>query len=306
MSSLPPKISVIIPTKNEQDAIGQLVREIREVLNGSESEIVVVDASNDNTASEALAAGARMVRQIGAGGFGEAIMQGIYWSKGEYIVTMDGDGTYDPKDIPKLLDPLIKDEADLVNGDRFANMQDGAMPHLNRLGNRLLTKLGNFLFRTDLNDSQSGMKAFRREILRYLALFEKGFSSCSELIAETSKAHFRMVEVGINYKPRIGETKLNPASDGPGIFWSSVKMMIDYRPMILFGGFGLAFIVVGFAVAWPVIVTFVVENRFVMMGRALIALFCWIVGTLSVFTGILLNAINMSFERITGRAKQLS
>jgi glycosyltransferase involved in cell wall biosynthesis len=306
MSPLPPKISVIIPTKNEQDAIGQVVREVREVLGGSESEIVVVDASSDNTASEAIRAGAKLVRQIGRGGFGEAIMQGIYWSKGEYIVTMDGDATYDPTDIPKLLEPLIKDEADLVNGNRFANMQDGAMPSLNRLGNLVLTKLGNFLFRIDLNDSQSGMKAFRREALRYLALFEKGFSSCSELIAEASKAHLRIVEVGISYKNRVGESKLKPVSVGPSILWSSLRMMLDYRPMVLFGVFGLALIIVGFAVASPVIVTFIEEGRFVQIGRALIALFCWIVGAFSIFTGVLLNAINTSFERIKARAKQLS
>jgi glycosyltransferase involved in cell wall biosynthesis len=301
--SLLPKISVIIPTKNEQGAIGQVIKGVREVLNGSNSEIVVVDASNDNTATEVVRAGAKLVRQVGRGGFGEAIMQGVYWSKGDYVVFMDGDGTYDPTEIPKLLEPLMKDEADFVNGNRFANMHDGAMPSVNQLGNRLLTKLGNVIFRTNIKDSQSGMKAFRREILRNLALLEKGFSACSELVAEASKAHLRIVEVGISYKPRIGETKLNPISAGPSIFWTSLKMMLDYRPIILFGGFGLALIVVGFVVAWPVIVTFIVENRFVQMGRALIALFCWIVGTLSIFTGIMLNVINISFERIQARAK---
>ncbi len=306
VSSVPPRISVIIPTKNEQGAIGDVIREVGQVLDGSESEIVVVDASSDNTPTEAIRAGARLVKQIGRGGFAEAIMQGAYWSKGEYIVFMDGDGTYDPADIPKLLEPLVKDEADLVNGDRFASMQDGAMTSLNRIGNRLLTRFGNFLFQTEIKDSQSGMKAFRREMLRYMALYENGFSAYSELIAEASKAHFRITEVGISYRPRIGETKLNPLSAGPAIFWSNVKMMLDYRPMLLLGGFGLAFMVVGFVVAWPVIVAFVQENRFILMGRALIALFCWIVGSLSIFAGILLNAINTSVERIKRREKVLS
>jgi len=80
-------------------------------------------------------------------------------------------------------------------------------------------------------------------------------------------------------------------------------MLVDYRPILLFGGIGLAFIAAGFVVAWPVIITFVTENRFVQMGRALVALFCWIVGSLSLFTGIILNVINISFQRIRGRAK---
>jgi glycosyltransferase involved in cell wall biosynthesis len=300
---MPPRISVIIPTKNEQDAIGQVIRDVKKALDGSESEVVVVDASSDNTPTEAIRAGAKLVKQIGRGGFGEAIIQGIYWSKGDYVVFMDGDGSYDPSDIPKVLEPLVKDEADFVNGDRFSNMHDGAMPSMNRLGNRLLTKFNNFLFQTDIKDSQSGMKAVRRETLRYLALFEDGFSAYSELIAEVSKARFRTAEVGINYKPRIGETKLNPLSDGLAIFRSSLRMTLDYRPMMLLGGFGLALILVGFVVAWPTIVAFVTENRFIMMGRALIALFCWIVGAFSIFTGITLSAINISFERIKSRAK---
>jgi glycosyltransferase involved in cell wall biosynthesis len=113
------------------------------------------------------------VKQIGRGGFGEAVMQGFFWSKGDYIVIMDGDGTYDATDIPRVLEPLMKDEADLVNGNRFADLQDGAMKSFNRVGNRLLTKLGNFLFRTDINDSQSGMKAFRREMLRNLRCWRR-------------------------------------------------------------------------------------------------------------------------------------
>jgi glycosyltransferase involved in cell wall biosynthesis len=303
VSSVAPKISVVIPTKNEEGAIGQVIQDVRKVLDGTDSEIVVVDASSDNTPTEAVRAGAKLVKQVGRGGFGEAIMQGVYWSKGEYVIFMDGDRTYDPADIPRLLEPLIKDEADLVNGDRFANMHHDAMPLLNKIGNRFLTKFGNFLFQTSINDSQSGMKAFRREILKHMALFEKGFEACSELIAEASKAHLRIAEVGIAYKPRIGETKLNPVTTGPGIFWSSLKMMLDYRPIILLGGFGLVLWAVGFVVAWPVIITFITENRFIQMGRALIALFCWIVGTVSIFTGLMLNAINTSIERITARAK---
>lgn len=298
-----PKVSVVIPTKNEEGAIGQVIKEVKTVLNGAESEVVVVDASSDNTPAEVVRAGAKLVKQVGKGGFGEAVMQGVYWSKGDYIVLMDGDGTYDAADIPKLLEPLMKDEADFVNGDRFANMHDGAMRSLNLVGNRLLTKVGNSLFHTDINDSQSGMKAFSRGILTNVALLEKGFSACSELVAEAAKAHLRIAEVGITYKPRIGETKLNPVSAGTAIFWSSLKMLIDYRPILLFGGIGLALIAVGFVVAWPVIIIFVVENRFVQLGRALIAMFCWIVGSLSIFTGIILNMINISFQRIRGRAK---
>lgn len=120
MELLPPRISVVIPTKNEQSSIASIIQGCKESLQGIDYEIVVVDASTDNTPTEAVRAGARLVRQIGNGGVGEALIQGFYWAKGVYVVFFDGDSTYDPRDIHKVLQPLLNDEADLVNGNRFA------------------------------------------------------------------------------------------------------------------------------------------------------------------------------------------
>ena len=104
------KISVVIPTKDEQDAVATIIEESRKALGGVEHEIVVVDASSDNTPTEAVRAGARVVRQIGRGGVGEALVQGFYWTRGEHIVFFDGDGTYDPQDMRKVLKPLLAGE----------------------------------------------------------------------------------------------------------------------------------------------------------------------------------------------------
>jgi glycosyltransferase involved in cell wall biosynthesis len=302
--ALPSKVSAIIPTKNEEGSVAAVIQQTKEALEGIEHEIVIVDASSDRTPIEAVQAGAKVVKQIGSGGVGEALIQGFYWARGEYIVFFDGDGTYDPKDIHKVIEPLLSDEADLVNGNRFANMEKGAMTFNNRLGNIFLTWLGNMLFHTSIKDSQSGMKAFRRNLLLKVTLWERGFPFCSEILAEASKLSMRISEVGITYKKRVGKTKLNPATAGPSIFWASLKMLRDYDPLFLFLEIGLVLEALGFMVAWPVIVEYIQFGIFRLLGRALIAIFCWFAGLLSIFTGIILNGFSYSVKKIEARLSQ--
>ena len=296
-----PKISVVIPTKNEQESIGPLIQNSKAALEGIDHEIIVVDASSDNTPVEAVRAGAKLVKQIGNGGVGEALIQGFYWARGEYVVFFDGDWTYDPNDIHKVIEPLMNGEADLVNGNRFAKMEDGAMTFGNKVGNTLLTWVGNMLFHTNIKDSQSGMKAFRRDLLIRVTLWERGFPFCSEILAEASKLGMRIMEVGISYRRRIGKSKLNPALAGPRIFWASLKMMMDYDPLFLFIEFGLVLEAVGFTIAYPVIIEYLQFGVFRLLGRALVAMFCWLAGLLCIFTGIILNAFNYSVKKIESR-----
>jgi glycosyltransferase involved in cell wall biosynthesis len=301
VKQLAPKVSVVIPTKNEEKSIRSVIEKTKEVLDGIEYEIIVVDASGDNTPKEAIKAGAKLIKQIGVGGVGEALIQAFYWTKGEYVAFFDGDGTYEPTDLPRVLEPLLNGDADLVNGDRFHDMEKGAMPFGNKIGNICLTWLGNMLFRTDIKDSQSGMKAFRRDMLMRVTLWERGFPFCSEILAEASKLGMRITEVGISYRKRLGKTKLNPATAGLRIFLASFRMMRDYDPIFLFAEIGLVFMALGFIVAWPVIVEYIQFGVFRYLGRALIAVFCWIAGLFSIFTGIILEGFNYSVKKIEAR-----
>ena len=175
------------------------------------------------------------------------------------------------------------------------------MPLTNRIGNRILTSIGNFLFGTKLRDSQSGLKGFRRGILTDLALFERGFPISSELIAEATKMNMRIKEIGISYGRRIGQTKLSPRKHGPSILWAVLKMLRDYRPLLLFGGIGVLFIAAGFLAAWPIIATYVEQGSFDLPGRAFVAVFCWLAGLLSIFTGVILDTVNYTVRKIEGR-----
>jgi hypothetical protein len=148
------------------------------------------------------------------------------------------------------------------------------------------------------------MKAFRRDMLTRVTLWERGFPFCSEILAEASKLGMRITEVGISYRTRIGKTKLNPISAGLKIFLASFRMMRDYDPLFLFLEIGLLLEAIGFIVAWPAIVEYVEFGVFRLLGRALIALFCWFSGLLSIFTGVILEAFNYSVKKIESRLSQ--
>jgi glycosyltransferase involved in cell wall biosynthesis len=304
LKALPPKISIVVPTKNEEGAIAGVIRDCREALQGIDHEIIVVDESGDNTAVEAEKAGARVVRQVGRGGAGDALIQGFYCSRGDCIVFFDGDGTYDPADIHRLIPPLFENQADLVNGNRFADMEKGAMSFTNKIGNRLLTWMGNLMFHTSIRDSQSGMKGFTRDFLRRVTLLERGFPINSEILAEASKAGLRVSEVGITYRSRIGKSKLNPASAGLKIFWASLLMLRDYNPLLLFAAIGFVLELLGFLVTWDVILEYVTEGTFTFVGHAMLGILFWLAGLVSIFTGIILDTVNYSIRRIEKRASK--
>ena len=225
-------VSIVIPSMNEQDTIADVVRKGFEVFksNGLEGEIIVVDNSTDRTPEIAEALGAKVIR--GVKGYGKAYLEGFKHARGKYIVMADADGTYDLLEAPKLLEPLLKNEADLVLGSRLkGEIKPGAMPWLHRhIGNPMLTWVMNRRFGMRISDSHSGMRAFKKEILEKLNLKCPGMEFASEMLIEATKNGIRIKEVPITYYPRRGESKLRSFRDG----WRHLRFMLLYSPTVLF------------------------------------------------------------------------
>ncbi|NJF26145.1 glycosyltransferase [Thermococcus sp. Bubb.Bath] len=226
-------VSVVLPTMNEERAIRVVLPRIDEVLNrtGLEYEIIVVDKSSDRTPEIARELGAVVVRQEGKG-YGDAYLTGFRHAKGKYVLMMDLDGSYDPEDIPALLQPLLRGEADMVMGSRLKGEIDrGAMPWLHRrIGNPFLTRVLNLFFHVGVSDAHCGMRAIRRDALKRLPLRCRGMEFASEMVIEAAKHGLRIVEVPIHYHRRIGESKLSSFRDG----WRHLRFMLLYSPTHLF------------------------------------------------------------------------
>lgn len=225
-------VSIVIPTMNEEETISDVISKAKKTLEDLNLpyEIIVVDNSSDKTPEIAESLGAKVIK--GVKEYGKAYIEGFKIAKGDYIVMLDADGTYNPEEIPKLLEPLIKNEADVVLGSRFkGKILPKAMPALHRyIGNPLLTWIMNFLFKTNISDSHSGMRAFKKDVLSKIKLVCPGMEFASEMLIEVARKNLRIAEVPITYYPRRGQSKLKSFRDG----WRHLRFMLLYSPTYLF------------------------------------------------------------------------
>ena len=224
-------VSVVIPCLNEADSIGQCVTAALRVLDehGLDGEVVVVDnGSDDGSAVLASLAGARVVDEPRRG-YGSAYLAGFADARGDYIVMIDADLTYDFEEIPRFIAELDAG-AELVMGNRMEAVEPGAMSTLSRIGNPLLSGFLNLLFRTPISDAHCGMRAVRRDVLPQLALQATGMELASEMVIRASRGGLEIRELPIALHPREGESKLSPFRDG----WRHLRLMLVYHPNFLF------------------------------------------------------------------------
>ena len=281
-----PRISVVLPTMNEPH-VGEIIERIKNTLRDYPLEIIVVDRSSDMTPDIARQAGARIVFQRGRG-YGDAYIQGFREVTGDIVVMLDPDGTYLPEEIPRLLEPILRDEADIVIGNRWANMKPGAMSSVNRFGNRFLTWLLNFLYHMDISDSQSGMRAIRREALDGLQLCHPGMPLASEMIIEARKNNLRICEVPITYEKRLGETKQR-IINGFLIAAETLRLLRDYNPLLFFGCASFVFFLISFIFGATSIYTYIATGSLRTPGRAILSAMFFNSGVVLLMFALLLD-----------------
>lgn len=247
------EVSVVLPSRNERETIADCIRRIKKVFeeNGIDGEIVVADNSDDETPEIAKKMGAKVITPDGKG-YGYAYRYAFRYLRGrhgaypKYVVMGDADGTYDFLEMPKLLEPLKRGEADLVIGSRLRGwIEPGAMPwHRRCIGNPLLTWFLNSFYKANVSDAHSGFRAIRGEALEKLELKSDGMEFASEMIVEAVKKGLRIAEVPISYYRRKGGgSKLSSLSDG----WRHLKFMLIHAPDHLFLYPGISIALLGVA-----------------------------------------------------------
>ncbi|MEO5619214.1 MAG: glycosyltransferase family 2 protein [Candidatus Eisenbacteria bacterium] len=203
-------ISVVIPCYNEEDGIRQVLGRMPK----SVDEVVVVDNNcTDRTAQVATSLGARVVAEK-TPGYGAAYKAGFKAATKDVIVTFDGDGTYPPEEIPRLVDQMVDRGWDFLSASRFPLVDPRAMHLTNRLGNGVLTVAAAVLFFKPIQDSQSGMWVFRRDALERMRLTSDGMAFSEEIKLEALIRGLKFGEGHIPYGERIGEVKLQKWRDG--------------------------------------------------------------------------------------------
>ena len=219
---LPPKVSVVIPAKNEEMNLDRVLSDLQKTfaqLPEYPHEIVVVDdKSTDRTGELSRSKGARVIRNEGASGKGRALRLGFENSTGEIILMMDADHSHRAEDIPKFLEAL-KDDVGLVIGSRVYGGSDEYTP-IRALGNVFLTYAVGLFMNRYLSDALNGFKAFRREVFDDFNYTSNQFEIEIELIANTLRKGYRVIEISSHERARAGgEAKSRVIRHGTRFFW---------------------------------------------------------------------------------------
>jgi glycosyltransferase involved in cell wall biosynthesis len=221
------RVSVIIPTHNEAQAIEHVLADIPSHLM---TEVIVVDSnSTDGTPEIAARMGARVVQEPGRG-YGRACLTGLATaSSPDVVVFLDGDYSDRPSELPLLLAPITEGRADITLGSRLHEQRSAAaLPWHQVFGNRLAASLIRLLYGLKISDL-GPFRAGRAEVLRGLALEETTYGWAVEMILKGALAGFRVVEVPVSYYPRIGKSKISGTLKGTaGAGWFILSLIVRY------------------------------------------------------------------------------
>ncbi len=227
------KLSIIIPTYNEEMTIEELVSLVQSVKYPVEYEIIIVDdASIDRTFEREIMLKLRdqseqiriFKNQINRGK-GFSVRKGIRRAKGDIIIVQDADREYDPREIPKLIEPILKGAEQVVYGSRFmTSSRPRGMAFANRFANQFLTMLTNWMFGLKLTDMETCYKAIRADLLKSLPLQENRFAFEPEITGLLALKHVPIMEMPISYSGRTSkEGKKIKAVDFLFAIWALVR-----------------------------------------------------------------------------------
>jgi len=221
------RVSVIIPTHNEAQAIGRVLADLPPDM---VSEVLVVDSnSTDGTPEIAAKWGARVIRESRRG-YGRACLTGLaHTNSPDIVVFLDGDYSDRPAELPILLAPITEGRADITLGSRLGKQRiPGALPWHAAFGNRLAASLIRLLYGLNISDL-GPFRAARMDVLHQLQLEQTTYGWAVEIILKGAVKGFRVVEVSVSYYPRIGKSKISGTLKGTvGAAWFILSLIVRY------------------------------------------------------------------------------
>ena len=226
----PTRISVVVPTLNEENSISHTIKDILRYTKGYKMEIIVADSSTDATPETAEIMGACVIKCLRSGA-GYAIKAGLLHSKGDVTITTDCDGTYPLSEIPNLIEAYRNGSQNvkIVTGSRRAGWSN-TMPVMNQFGNRLLSVLMRLVYGINLNDVTCGLRLYDGRFIRKAVRELQGnHGFWTEILIHAHLKGFKIKSIPICYFPRIGKTKLNPFKSGLAFLLTIIMYKLNIR-----------------------------------------------------------------------------
>ena len=282
-------VTIVVPTLNEAEAIGKVIDEIREC--GFKKILVVDGYSTDDTVKIAEEKGAKVVFQYGEGKAG-AIRTAIDLVDTPYMLVMDGDLTYDPRDIKRMLNYMPRyDEIIGMRTDRHN------IPLVHRIGNRIISLVFSLLMGQRISDPCSGMYLLKTDVARNLELSSRGFDVEVEIAAQISSLG-RVIEIPIKYRKRVGRKKLSTWRDGFNILMTILKMLWLYNPVFLFSALAAVLTFPGLGILlWQLYIRYLYGAEVWSIGWTWLGLVLLVIG----LQGLTLSVISLLLKRLERR-----
>lgn len=279
-----------IPAYNEEKNIAVIIQKLSEI---ADTVIVCNDGSTDNTGKIAEKMGAVVINHERNMGYGGAIRSLFLKARelgSDMLVTLDSDGQHRIEDVMPIVEPIIKNQADLIIGSRFLEGNQENIPKYRKAGIKMITKLANTSLEENVTDSQSGFRAYNKNILLEITPSERGMGVSNEILIKASKKGFKIAEVPIvvSYE---GETSTqHPLSHGASVTLSTLKFISIEHPLKFYGIPGFVFLAIGLIFTIMTIQGFT-ETRQIILGPAIIGVGTIIFGTVLLMTSIILYSV---------------
>ncbi len=295
------KLVIGIPAFNEEKNIAVLLIKLKSI---SEHIIVCNDGSSDLTGKIAENLNVEVINHKENLGYGAAIKSIFSKAKemnADILVTFDADGQHRIEDIEKVIEPLKKNDADIVIGSRFLeNKNNSKIPKYRKFGIKTITKITNMSIDNNLTDSQSGFRAYNNKVLREISPSEQGMGVSTEILIKSSQKKFCIVEIPIKILYEGDTSTHNPLSHGASVIFSTLKFTSMEHPLKFYGIPGGIISIIGlFFIAWTIQYFSEFGNFSPILG--LIAIGSTMVGMVLLMNGILLFSL---VEIIKEKVKQ--
>lgn len=290
LHSAPPRVAVIVPCYNEELTIGQLVSDFRTCL--PEAQIYVFDNnSRDATARVARAAGA-IVRHVSLQGKGSVVRRMFADIEADAYIMVDGDGTYETRAAPELVNKLLSEGLDMVVGSRTSTEQ-AAYRFGHRTGNALLTGFLSIIFGRTFTDILSGYRVFSRRYVKSFAAHSSGFEIETELTVHALSLRMPVAEVDTAYgaRPDGSVSKLNTYRDGVRILFTILRLFKSEKPLAFYSIAFAFFAALSIYLAIPVIAVYFDTGLVPRLPTAVLCTALMLFGVVLLACGIILDAV---------------
>ena len=279
------KIIIGIPAYNEEKNIAGIISKLKNISNDI---IVCNDGSTDLTANIAEDMGAIVVNHEKNLGYGGAIRSIFLKAKdlaGDVLVTFDADGQHRIEDIDGVIAPILENQSDIVIGSRFLDDSEKEVPQYRKMGIKVITKITNATIKKELTDSQSGFRAYSKQVLNEISPSETGMGVSTEILIKASSKDFKISEVPIKILYGENTSTQNPITHGSSVIFSTIKFTSIEHPLRFYGIPSVIFMIIGFSF------TYLAIQYYAEIGRLNTNLTIISAGTILIGVILLISAI---------------